>query len=260
MDSLTHVYLAHKLLMVCGGKPSAAVCSLFPQIDREPAYLHRMYAHPFFQIRELASIGTHVYDVGEAPAGCRNEYAAERFVKDRPRMKRFVEAFQSETGERLGPLEESNQSVLMAYASHTYQDIFNNPMQGFLPVSVYPCGKWELWEKLDAIEFRTRLYEPERIVAFRSEYFADPLWNNRFGDPLLMIRAMVRRTAAASAVRLDGNAVDRAIEAIGADQGGGDDRVADDFFETHEVLLSALIRKYGGRTGDSSRSALVTDS
>src|SRR6266480_754455 len=101
MDSLTHVYFAHKLLQMAGANKSAAVCSLFPQIDRQPAYFHRMYGHPFLQISRLADIGSQVYRTGAVATNLAGDYAAERFLQERDRMIGYVRQFEAETGQRI---------------------------------------------------------------------------------------------------------------------------------------------------------------
>ncbi|HZU70937.1 MAG TPA: hypothetical protein VFA09_26915 [Ktedonobacteraceae bacterium] len=244
MDSLTHIYFAHKLLIMSGRDTSAAVCSLFPQIDREPAYFHRMYGHPFFQIKRLAKIGTGIYKTGTVQEELEGDYAASRFLHDRPRMRSFAETFECETRIKLSPFDPDFLSVLIGYVSHTYQDIFNNPMQAFLPQSVYPCGKWELWSELDPIEFRTILYYPENISAFRQEFFNDRLWSIRL-DGAALIKAMVNRTAVASIVQIPRSTIDSAFESFGLEEVAIEQvKEAEEFLIEHEQLLSKLIRKY----------------
>src|SRR6266536_4901896 len=176
MDSLTHIHFATKLLSMADGDLSAAICSLFPQMDREPAYLHRMYAHPFFQMTKLAEIGTYVYKTGEMREGFEEDFDWRRFHDDLPRMKWFAQRFEQETQQVISKFEPDRLSVLIAYVSHTYQDVFNNPMQAFLPHWVYPSGQWELWAELNNIDFRLVLYAHENISALRQEVFCAPLW------------------------------------------------------------------------------------
>jgi len=245
MDSLTHIYFAEKLLRITGRNRSAAVCSLFPQIDRAPAYFHRMYGHPFFQIPRLAPIAMSVYADGEIPEEHVGEYAWSRYLEERPRMQGFVEEFERETGVSITPFDCDHVSMIIGWTSHTYQDIFNNPMQGFLPRSVYPSGKWELWASLDAIDFRSRLYQPENIAAFREEFFSDPLWNVTL-DPAALVYAMVIRTATASIVQIPRQLVDSAFEGLGVGPrpSDADLTAALDFIIEHEELLARLMRKH----------------
>jgi len=259
MDSLTHIYFAHKLLTMAGCQASAAVCSLFPQIDRTPAYFHRMYGHPFFQISGLAPIGTEIHWNGRLAPEQEQTYAATRFHEERPRMLAYTEQFEEETGHRISNPKPDRLSVIIAYASHTYQDIFNNPMQGFLPYSVYPCGKWDLWSELDPIGFRTVLYSPANIKAFRAEFFAAHLWNADL-DPRALVKAMVNRTAVASVVRVPPSVVDAAFESLDVrTPSSAQLRTAEEWMVEHEYLLANMIRKYSSAEASTApeRAELV---
>lgn len=245
MDSLTHVYFAHKLLSMSGGNVSAAVCSLFPQIDREPAYYHRMYAHPFFQVSRILDIGMQFHGKQVIPTGLEKDYEWQRFHNDYRRMRSFVERFESETGERISRFDPDKLSATIGYVSHTYQDMFNNPIQGFLPHWTYPSGQWSLWAEVGAIEFRTVLYAPETIAAFREEFFSAPLWQESLGGSAL-VRAMVRRTAASCVVDVPPEVVEDAFQSLGLvdDVDSGDVQMAEEWLIAHEALLSEMIRKY----------------
>jgi hypothetical protein len=244
VDSLTHIYFAEKLLKITGGDRSAAVCSLFPQIDRQPAYFHRMYGHPYFQLRRLAPIGTDVYKHGPDADEAPDAYARTRYEQERPRMQSFVREYEEETGTSISPFDPDPVSVLVSYASHTYQDIFNNPMQGFLPHATYPSGKWDLWRDLGGIDFRAVLYEPGNIDAFRREFFGDSLWETRL-DPVAVVKAMVQRTAAAAAVPIPDEIVAAAFESLElGDAGGRELADAEAFLVEHEQLLTRLTRQY----------------
>lgn len=244
MDSLTHVFFAYKLLESSGQDTAAAICSLFPQIDRKPAYLHRMYAHPFFKIRKLAECGADVYKNGRIRAGCEDRYEWIRFMEERSRIISFGKEFGNVSGLCLPEFDPDIRSVLIAYVSHTYQDIFNNPMQAFLPHSVYPCGKWKLWTELDP-DFRIVLYQPSVIGDFRSEFFNDNIWRTRL-DPTALIYAMIDRTESASVAKLRGEMVENAFESLGLnlDSGGSETKLAEGFLIEHEALLETLIKKY----------------
>jgi hypothetical protein len=245
MDSLTHIYFAEKLLRSTGLDPAAGICSLFPQIDREPAYFHRMYAHPFFQIKRLAAVGHEVYKTGQIRHGEERGYAWLRFHADRPRMRSFAAEYARRCSVNVPEYDPDNMSVLLAYVSHVYQDIFNNPMQAFLPKFVYPCGSWELWGTLDAIDFRTVLYAPSNIDDFRAEFFDGPLWGTRLSAPALL-EALVRKTAEASAIRVPPPIVTDAVASLGIQDGYGDSDLvtALEFLTEHEQSLKMAIRKY----------------
>lgn len=245
MDSLTHIYFAHKLLIITGGDPTAAVCSLFPQIDREPAYYHRMYAHPFSQISKLAEIGRYVYKFGEIQEGYDNSYAWKRFLSDRARMRSFAQDFEEENQLHWSNFDPDRMSILIAYVSHTYQDIFNNPMQAFLPQWTYPSGQWELWSSLGSMDFRTILYSPKNIAAFREEFFRDRLWAVNL-DGASLIKAMINRTALASALPIPPFLTDTtfAVLEINSPVSESTVKMAEEFLIEHEQLLSNMMRKY----------------
>ena len=59
MDSVTHVELAIKLLSLSKEESTnpLAIASLFPQIDRKPPTLHRLYAHSAFKARNITDQG-----------------------------------------------------------------------------------------------------------------------------------------------------------------------------------------------------------
>lgn len=245
MDSLSHIYFAYKLLTVVHGDVSTAVCSLFPQIDREPAYLHRMYAHPFFMAGRLSGPGAHVYRSGEIMRGCEGEYAWIRFHQDRARMVSFSKQFEEETQLSLGTLSDDLPSITLSYVSHTYVDVFNNPMQAFLPQFPYPCGKWELWTELGAISFRTALYASERISSFREEFFEHPIWNITL-DLYALITAMVVRTAEASALPVPDDVVESAVISLGSESMADPSEIetAVEFLVELEGLLVDMMRKH----------------
>lgn len=259
MDSLTHIYFAQKLLVVTGGKVEAAICSLFPQIDREPAYFHRMYGHPLFQVKNLAEVGSYVYKNGDIRQGCESSYEWRRFRDELPRMKSFARLFEEQTGISISSYDADLPSVILGFVSHIYQDIFNNPLQAFLPRFVYPCGKWELWTELDSVNFRTVLYNPENIDAFRTEFFGNPLWNTRLDGPALL-RAMVNRTAAASAAPIPSQVIEAAFDSVATDRRPdlGEVREAEAFLLEHEQLLAKMIHKYSEvKLPSTDKSGLV---
>src|SRR5262249_28905207 len=150
----------------------------------------------------------------------------------------------------LDHFEPDDLSVMIAYVSHTYQDIFNNPMQAFLPHSVYPSGKWSLWAEVDPIHFRTELYKAENISALRKEVFEDPLWETEM-DGAALLRAMVNRTAVASIVQLPQSVILAAFESLGIELSVDRAlvRIAEELLIEHEHLLARAIRKYSVQSG-----------
>jgi hypothetical protein len=163
-------------------------------------------------------------------------------------MRSFADEYERVTGVALGALRHDRLGIQIGYASHTNQDNFNNPKQGFLPRSVYPSGKWDLWATLDAVEFRAVLYAPAAIAEFRQEFFADPLWDADL-EATGLLMALVERTAAASIVELPRRVIDDAFTAFALDATPSRSAVrhARDFLVEHEDILDRLIRKYARR-------------
>src|SRR5207249_8335217 len=98
MDSLTHVYFAWRLAEVSGTETASAYAALFPQIDRNPPYFHRLYAHNFALARDLTKIGQEVMATGKIPVKFRENYAWKRFLQERPRILAYREKFSAASG------------------------------------------------------------------------------------------------------------------------------------------------------------------
>ena len=118
-------------------------------------------------------------------------------------------------------------------------------MQAFLPEWTYPCGQWDLWTDLGAIEFRRVLYEPSNISSFRSEFFSYPLWERKF-EPVALVKAMVRRTAASCVVAVPQSIVEAAFHSLDLGEDPEDSAVedAESWLIEHEDLLAAMMRKH----------------
>src|SRR5256886_15881059 len=98
MDSLTHVYFAWRLAEVSGTDKASAYAALFPQIDRNPPYFHRLYAHNFALARDLTKIGQEVMASGKIPTRFKENYAWKRFLQERPRILAYREKFSVASG------------------------------------------------------------------------------------------------------------------------------------------------------------------
>src|SRR5256886_17263134 len=141
MDSLTHVYFAWRLAEVSGTDKASASAALFPQIDRNPPYFHRLYAHNFALARDLTKIGQEVMASGKIPARFRENYAWKRFLEERPRILAYREKFSVASGLPLPGPGTDALSGAIAYLSHIYFDTYNNPVQAFLPEVVHSCAR-----------------------------------------------------------------------------------------------------------------------
>lgn len=244
MDSLTHLYFADHLLRMTGRDRRGAVASLFPQIDRVPAYFHRLYAHPVAMIPRLLPAAA-VYWGGRARG---DAYAVARFRAERPRMRGFQARFERATGRRPGRGIPDRPSLVIGWLSHVYQDTFNNPVQAFAPERGEPCGQWALWRRLGDLDWRRRLYGAGRIGRFRSALFTDPRWG-RAMEPRAVVAAMLERTAAASLVRVPGVLIARRYRdlAVGPRPAPRDVAAARSFFTWMERRMAALTIRIAGR-------------
>src|SRR5947208_535027 len=133
MDSLTHVYFAWRLAEVSGTDPGSAYAALFPQIDRNPPYFHRLYAHNFALARELGRIGQEVMATGKIPPRFKDNYAWKRFLEERPRIVAYREKFAEAAGVSLPPPGTDVLSGATGYLSHIYFDTYNQPVQASRP-------------------------------------------------------------------------------------------------------------------------------
>src|ERR1043166_1144144 len=118
MDSLTHLYFADRLLRMTGQNRAAGVASLFPQIDRVPAYFHRMYGHPIEMITRLLPVGEAVYWGGNARG---DAYVIGRFRRERARMRGFEKGYWAKVGQPLPRVKPDRTSIVIAWLSHVYQ-------------------------------------------------------------------------------------------------------------------------------------------
>jgi hypothetical protein len=90
---------------------------------------------------------------------------------------------------------ELNQKLVgggLALLSHLYFDTYNNPVQAFLPDSVYPSGQWDFWKNVDYMLFRTKFYTKKASSTFRKGILSSDVWNVKI-DPFRMIKAMIIR-------------------------------------------------------------------
>jgi len=253
MDSLSHLYLADALLNVTSGDLAAVPCALLPQIDRVPAYYHRLYAHQFRQAPGLLDAAwsslwdrareNSQEDVEEGRSG----YFSRRIRHDSSRIAGYTRKFSVDSGRHLEwRRPDDRRAMALALCSHTYQDIYNNPIQAFLPYSPHASGAWSLWSRIDGLEFRWVLYQRQNIQELREELFSAPEWSVRLGSAAL-IEAVVRRTAAACAAEISEQIIAASCGDLSVDTRETDPRElseALDLLRWHEDRLESLIAKY----------------
>ncbi len=188
MDSQTHVELAEKLLKITHAPANLSLLSLFPQIDRFPHTLHRVYAHTVFKAHTLTEVGLQVLQ-DDNWADPSHAFDVRRFQEEKPRFLSYL----ASQGWNIPALDNEHfESALMSYVSHVYLDTYNQPAQPFAPLSIYCSGQWKLWEKIG--DFRLALYTTPAITELRSELFAHNLWKNLPAfSPAMLIQAMMVR-------------------------------------------------------------------
>ncbi len=260
MDSHTHVLLASHLLDICGARKSLCIVSLFPQIDRSPPTLHRLYAHTVFKTRELTEIGLFLLnDRGTEPASSRfgNAFAVRRFGEERGRMLSYLAQQPWDGAPVLSELE--NDAALMAYVSHLYLDTYNQPTQPFSPESVYCSGQWELWDELG--DFRLKLYTTPAIDELREELFRQAWWKDAPRiSPAVLTQAMLIRMCGFSLDRIPAALVVSGMQALKFEPGTqSDTKTACQFLEEFENSLFHLHVKHLGTNRSVHRKASASN-
>lgn len=203
MDSRTHVEYAKRILPQ--GKSAMAVASLFPQIDRIPATLHRNFAHFLIKARPLVELGL---QIAKTETTETTGYAAQRFIDECPRILSYFPGFA--LPEKLS--NEDFECGLLAFVSHLHLDTFNQPVQAFTPFRAVCSGQWELWDRIG--DFRYALYVEGVVESLREEWLKSKLWQDQFPVMDLTV-AMVRRLADLSNRELSSEFSARTVETLG---------------------------------------------
>jgi len=184
MDSRSHVEFAKRLLP--SHLQSAAVGALFPQIDRQPATLHRNFAHHVSKTGELVEDGLRiVLRSGDADT---SKYTEKRFAEEKHRILEYF------SGNSLRPdlNDDVRDATRMAFVSHLYLDTFNQPVQAFTPFKSNCAGQFELWDRIG--DFRYPLYVAGRVEALRKDWLKSSIWTKQFHSNEIM-QAMIMRLA-----------------------------------------------------------------
>lgn len=239
MDSQTHTLLAARLLHLADSPLDTVGCALLPQIDRQPAYLHRLYAHALSKANGLIS-KYHELSLGKIVD--RDDYESERIRAEVPRFERHIRYAQERTGgvTKTGVWHQG--PARLAFVSHLYSDLFNNPVQAFAPWNWMPSGAWNLWAELGSLEFRPVLYDANSIKHLHNEVFPAELWTGRFSADQVTA-AMIKRLADHSASRLSERLVEQATVAVLEDMPkSADVSEAVEFLVQHEDCLARSIK------------------
>lgn len=242
MDSQTHIELAVKIVEAVGGCSKTAIGSLFPQIDRNPPTLHRLYAHNVFKARSINRFGLKFLTKTNFTAQEKTTFEFERFQAESSRFQSYLEKIPA-TDEFTFSSEDELTS-LVSFVSHLYLDTFNQPTQPFAPLNIYCSGQWELWKELG--EFRLRLYTTDIIHSLRHDLFENPLWSAwKNLDSVALIQAMMSRMCDFSEGKISPNLTEQGLKAMGlpkADSFAVSKTV--DLFREFEGVLYELHQKH----------------
>ncbi len=245
VDWGTHVVLAAKLLESCELDKGSAIYSVIPVIDKEPAHFHRVYAHILANQPGFLEVAMEIFGSNEVK---NRDFSAlnkktENEVQD---LKRKLESLQSNGYEERHPIENKiyaykriteeapvfiqhaeaavdivgdksvrnigrdKMSSAVSLLSHLYFDVWNNPVQAFLPESSYCSAQWEFWANIDYMKFRSDFYKPASIDAFRREIAAAPVWKMKL-SPEAIIKAMIIRLGEGGQPSIPYEVVDQGI-------------------------------------------------
>lgn len=195
MDHVTHIVMAYKLLKSCECDPAASIHSVLPALDREPAHFHRMYAHVITNFPRMLTSATHIF-CDHWPLDLPIDKTSYEYDRIKVDSKYYLgllnEAFALINDKSVLDLKPDLVGSGLALLSHLYFDTFNNPVQAFLPDSVYPSGQWDFWKNVDYMKFRTRFYTDKAISAFRKGILERDMWPANI-NPFKMIKAMIIR-------------------------------------------------------------------
>lgn len=195
MDHVTHLVMAYKLLKSCGCNPGSSIYSVLPALDREPPHFHRVYAHIISNFPRILTTATHIF-CNDWPSGLSVDLPSYEY----DRIKVDSEYYLSLVKKASALIDDDSMLELrpelvgagLALLSHLYFDTYNNPVQAFLPDSVYPSGQWDFWKNVDYVKFRTRFYTEKALSVFRKGVLESKVWNAKL-DPHRMVKAMIIR-------------------------------------------------------------------
>jgi len=224
MDHVTHISMAYKLLEVCDLDKTATIYSLLPAIDRIPDHYHRLYAHivnnfPCALVSALQVFADHrVERFWRFENGGHYEqkideqsYVFQRVKEDKDYFMNIIKSVNPLIGEFSSlPPSRDIVSAAVALLSHIYFDTFNNPVQAFLPDSVYPSGQWDFWANVGYMKFRERFYVENVIQNFRKQLFESSIWNIKL-EPFTLIKSMMIRMGDLSRPGIEYEIVDNKI-------------------------------------------------
>jgi len=210
MDDFTHLVITYKLLESCGCDVRATIYSLLPALDRKPPHFHRVYGHIISNFPKILTTATHVL-ANDNVSVDKSSYEYVRISEDKESLLNLARAASTLIGdESICNPSFDKVGGGVAILSHIYLDTYNNPVQAFLPDSVYSSGQWNFWSHVGYLTFRTKFYEESVISTFRKNLFNDSVWNTKL-DPYTLIKAMIIRLGDLSRPGVEYEKVDWAI-------------------------------------------------
>jgi hypothetical protein len=161
-------------------------------MDREPPHFHRVYAHVISNFPKILTTAIHVFSDKSVPVD-KNSYEYKRINDDKEYyLKLTKNAISIINDDSILNPNSDKVSGGIALLSHIYFDTFNNPVQAFLPNSVYSSGQWEFWKNIGYLTFRSKFYREDIIQTFRERLLTDKIWDTKV-DPYTLVKAMIIR-------------------------------------------------------------------
>jgi len=213
MDWKTHLILAGKLLKSCNLPMGGCIYSLLPAIDIKPLAFHRQYAHVLINQSLVIDAATEIYAMPEFKernfqalkkktdeklATLKKEQekierenaskTEKRLARDRvyfyERVAETAEEFVKEElkeavrilGRGAEDVNTDKVTAAVSMVSHTYFDIFNNPVSAFYPYAPNYAAHWSFWEEIEYLDFKETFYDEENIVQYRENIRDSSVW------------------------------------------------------------------------------------
>lgn len=198
MDSVTHLYVANFFLEKTDSNIGASIYSLLPIIDRKPPHFHRLFGHCIINFPEMLQIAI---DIISQSKNINNNnlinekkiYIHQRLNEEFSDMKKLCSNIQYIDKKKLVMFSKNFDEALLALMSHIYIDVFNNPVQVFVPNSVYCSGQWDFWKEIDFNYFRKELYKEEKLHHFWKDLIEmDINIERKFSKQALVQAQMIR--------------------------------------------------------------------
>ena len=207
MDHLTHVVLAIKMLKSCNCDVGACIYSLLPALDRSPPYYHRMYGHVLKNFPNMLEVALSIYS-GRVNQSRDPFYEVERLKAERSYfVDKVAEVSKFLNEPAILQPSSDRKSAALALVSHLYFDMYNNPIQLFLPYSFSCSGQWSFWRSIDYWKFRTKFYKGQAIARFRRNIYVDCIWNVRM-EAISLMFAMINRIGELTKPKIDSGVIE----------------------------------------------------